>query len=538
VIAERIEKEQSIAQKAFEKICPHVVGNPYIPHWPTPPQAQFLGLHRLQPVFRGVFEALYGGAAGGGKSDALLMAAAQNAWAFPGSASIMFRRTYTDLAQPGALLSRASEWWLPKGVHWDGTNKIFTFPNGAKVAMAYLAGPNDHLRYQSAEYQLVGFDELTQWETSRQYEYVGRSRVRRLAGSQVPLRLLSASNPGGPGHDWVKELFIGGTDMVTGKPFDGKYPFIPARIEDNPYLDRAEYIESLMHLHPTVRDQLLRGDWHAREPGDYFRAEWFGPLLDPKTTPLPDDHVAVRWWDLAASEKEDAARTAGVLMARLRRGVRVVVHAAAFRATPGKRDAAIVRQAVLDGRHVVVGLEIEPGSGGIAQFESLKARLEAKGFRVAGARPKSETHTDKESKLIVRGTPSVQGKAGRCDPVASCLERGHQRRGECPDTGEPWWGADADRSFYEQRDGLRLYVGGWTQAYLDEVEGFPEVTLLDLADATSGAWAYLEAHPYGQQLPPQRDKSKKARHDDPDACPEDREDEAEIGKDRAGHWMP
>jgi phage terminase large subunit-like protein len=539
---EKPEVEDRIALKTLENICPFIVGNPWIPQWPTPQQASFLGLHRTRPVAAGVFEALFGGAAGPGKSSALLMAAAQTAWGYPGSASILFRKTFTDLAEPGALMDRAMEWWLPTsktGIRWDGTNKIFTFPNGSKVSLAYLKNPQDHLRYQSAEYQLVCFDELTQWETPKQYEYIGLSRVRRLKGSSTPLRLLAASNPGGPGHQWVKERFIGAVDMRTGSRIEASRPFLPARIQDNPHLDQDEYIESLKHLHPTVRAQLLKGDWDAREPGDYFRQEWFGPLLHPKETPLPkNDYIAVRWWDLAASEKADAARTAGVLMARLRLGVRAIVHANAFRATPGKRDAAIVRQAHIDGHHVTVGLEIEGGSGGPAQFETLKDRLEREGFRVAGARPRAEIPTEKEAKLLIRTPVSDSGKEARAAPVASCLERGHQRRAECPESGEPWWGADQGRDFYAQRDGLRLYVGPWTQGYLDEVEGFPDVELKDLVDATSGAWAFLEAHPFGLQQAPDRDEKKKARYDDPDASPEDREDVADLGRDRAGHWTP
>ena len=184
---------------AFNQVCPRVLGNPFIPHWPLPAQQVFMGLH-LSEQREGVFQALYGGSAGGGKSDALLMAAAQYAWNEPEYAAILFRRTFTDLTQPGALLDRAMEWWIPQGAHWDGTNKVFRFPNGGKIAFAYLFKPNDHLRYQGAEYQFTGWDELTQWPTALPYEYVGLSRVRRLANSNIPLRTLAASNPCGPGH--------------------------------------------------------------------------------------------------------------------------------------------------------------------------------------------------------------------------------------------------------------------------------------------------------------------------------------------------
>lgn len=517
--AEREAEAREDIVRHINKVMPNVIGNPFIPHWPTAPQARFLGLH-LEEDGSKVFQAMYGGAAGGGKSDALLMAAAQYAWQSPNFSGIMFRRTHTDLAQPGALLDRAHGWWIPAGVHWDGTNKIFTFPSGAKVAMAYLKNPNDHLRYQGAEYQYTAWDELTQWPTSAPYQYVGLSRVRRRSGSTVPLRTLSASNPGGPGHVWVKNMFIGGVDPITGEVVKPEHPYIPARIDDNPHIDRSAYIAGLMHLHPTVREQLLNGDWEAREPGDYFRREWFGELYEG---PLWDKKQCrrIRWWDLAASEKPDACRTAGVLMARNLRGLRMVEHAIAFRLTPGARDDAIIQQAQLDGRHVTVGIEIEGGSGGIAQFEALAKRLRRAGFRVVGARP-GQQQSDREKAFMMRAPSSDNAKAARADPVASCLERGYRARMED--------GFDESK----ESEGVRLRAGPWTADYLDELEGFPEAALMDLVDATSGAWAYLESHPAGNLPLQEREKYEPAEW--MNVHPADRPDQLEPAKNRAGKW--
>ena len=497
--ADREAEGREACIQALEQVCPRVYGNPWIPHWPLPAQQVFLGLHLGTDEER-VFQALYGGSAGGGKSDALLMAAAQYAWNEPDFAGILFRRTFTDLTQPGALLDRAMEWWVPKGAHWDGTNKVFKFPGGGKLAFAYLFKPNDHLRYQGAEYQFTGWDELTQWPTAAPYEYVGLSRVRRPSGSRIPLRTLAASNPGGPGHDWVARQFIGGTDPDTGEHVGPRHVYVPARISDNPFLDRDAYVRGLEHLHPTVRQQLLEGDWAAREPGDYFRAEWFGPLLDPEVDRWPSSECQrIRWWDLAASEKSTAAKTAGVLMARHRRGVRAIEHCRSFRATPGKRDDLIVQTAQGDGHGVTVGLEIEGGSGGLAQFHALEKRLRTLGFRVVGARPSGMT--DREQRSMTRGGGSMSAKTSRADPVASCLERGYQRRGEGPDTGAPWHAADAGVGVPNERDGIRLFSGPWTADYLSIVEGFPDAATCDEVDATSGAWAWLEAHPLGARQP-------------------------------------
>lgn len=519
--AERNDEGRRTVLAAFERVCPRVIGNPFIPHWPLPAQASFMGLH--QASTGRVFQALYGGAAGGGKSDALLMAAAQYAWGNPEYAGICFRKTFTDLTQPGALLDRAKEWWIPAGAHWDG--KMFTFPGGGKVVFAYLYKPNDHLRYQGAEYHFTAWDELTQWPEAAPYEYVGISRVRRKKGSTIPLRTMAASNPGGPGHSWVLRKFIGAVDPSTGKYVEPEHPYCPARIRDNPYLDQEAYIAGLMHLHPTVRAQLLDGDWRAREPGDYFRAEWFGPLLDPNVDTWPSsDCLRIRWWDLAASEKVSAARTSGLRMARHRNGVRAIEHCRSFRATPGKRDDLICQTAQADGFGVTVGLEIEGGSGGPAQFLALEKRLKALGYKVVGARPRAEM-SGREGQLLIRNNVGIKGKEARADPVASCLERGYQRRGEGADSGAPWYGEDRERQPADQRDGLRMFSGPWTQDYLDIVEGFPEAATCDEVDATSGAWAYLEAHPFGDRVPMQAHEQHRVAEQQ-NLHPEDRFEEA------------
>ncbi len=538
MIVEPAEREAATRAKllaAFEQVCPGIVGNPWIPHWPTPPQQLFLGLHLRSDAGPGVFEALYGGAAGGGKSDCLLTAAGQFV-RDPTFAALIVRRTFQDLALPGAIMDRALTWWRPRGAHWDGTRHVLTFPSGAKIQFGYMQNPDDHLRYKSAEFQLTAWDELTELGLESQYSFVGHSRVRRGAGCTIPLRTLGATNPGGPGHAWVKARFIGDPQAGIAPKLPGRY--VPARIRDNPHIDQAAYIAGLLNLHPTVREQMLNGDWRARDPGDYFRAEWFGPLLTPGVDTWPSaDCLRVRWWDLAASEQPDAARTAGVRMARHRAGVRAIEHARVFRATPGKRDDLIVQTAQSDGFGVVVGLEIEGGSGGPAQFEALSKRLRALGYRVVGARPRvgGPEQTDREKAHQMRQPIATTGKAGRADPVASCLERGYQRRGECANTGGLWWGLDASRPVVEQRDGIRLFAGQWTQEYLDEVEGFPGAALCDQVDATSGAWAWLEAHPFGASEPvgqPSRPAASKSH----DVAPEDRAEDQDDGRDGSGRW--
>ena len=230
--------------------------NPWIPHRPTERQAAFL----LSPAK----EALYGGATGGGKSDALLMGAAQDLDR-PGYAALLLRRTFRDLNQPDALIPRSKEWWTGKA-DWNQQDKRWTFPSGATITFGYLDSPDDVYQYQGAAYQYVGFDELTQFPEGP-YRYLF-SRLRRRAGVDVPLRMRAGSNPGGVGHEWVKARFV--------KPA-GEAPsrvFVPALLRDNPHLDAAAYVEALAELDPITRAQLLAGDWEAYVGGRFKRA-WF-----------------------------------------------------------------------------------------------------------------------------------------------------------------------------------------------------------------------------------------------------------------------
>jgi hypothetical protein len=222
----------------------------YIPHRPLPKQAAFLLLPHI--------EAFYGGEPGGGKSDALLMGALQYV-DVPGYAAILFRRTFQDLSLPGALMDRSKEWLTNTDAAWNEQRKTWTFPSGATVSFGYLESENDKFRYQSAEFQYIGFDELSQF-SERQYRYLF-SRLRRLAGSQIPLRMRSASNPpASAAGQWVKERFV-----LERNP---KRPFIPSGLDDNPYLDRDEYLASLDELDTATRKSLF--DWFASVEGLVF----------------------------------------------------------------------------------------------------------------------------------------------------------------------------------------------------------------------------------------------------------------------------
>lgn len=213
-----------------------------LPHYPWPKQIEFLRLTDR--------EALYGGAAGGGKSDATLMAAAQYVHV-PRYAALIVRKTYKDLSLPGAVMDRALEWWRGRfGTHWNPDDRRLTFPSGATITFGYLESEVDKLRYQGAEIQYLGVDEATQFPESRARYLM--SRLRRHASFPVPIRARFTANPGGIGHDWVFNGFV--KEGAKGR-------FIPALAKDNPSIDYDEYMTTLDVLDPITREQLKNGIW-------------------------------------------------------------------------------------------------------------------------------------------------------------------------------------------------------------------------------------------------------------------------------------
>ena len=385
-------------------------------------QRQFLELICL--------EALYGGAAGGGKTDALLMAALQHVDT-PGYAALLFRKTYRDLSLPGALMDRANDWLRGTAVRWSEVDHRWTFPSGATVTFGYLDSENDKLRYQGAEVQFIAFDELTQFEES-QYRYLF-SRLRRLEGSGIPLRMRAASNPGGIGHDWVKQRFIEPheeTDRV----------FVPAKLADNPYLDFSEYLMSLDQLDPVTRAQLLEGNWDVLPEGDRFKREWFAEALPVAPAFLTS---WVRYWDKASTEGA-GDWTAGVLMGRAG-ALYYVLDVVRGQWSPAQRKAVIKQTAQMDAQvcpRYAVWQEQEGGSGG---KESALATI----ADLAGYDVHAETVTG--SKVV------------RANPLAAQCEVGN----------------------------VKLIAGAWNAEYLNELCAFPDGPHDDQVDASSGAFAKL-----------------------------------------------
>lgn len=255
---------QRRAVELYERTVTH---NPFIPKEhlkdskPHPKQQRFLLLSDFQEVF-------FGGSAGGGKSSGLLLAALQFVQT-PGYAALLLRQSFRDLNQPDALIPLSKKWlkgYEKWGVGYHERDRRWTFPSGATITFGYLDRPDDVYQYQGAAFQMIGFDELTQFEEFS-YRYLF-SRLRRTDNTDAPLRIRATSNPGGKGHEWVRKRFV---DPSTREP---GVIFVPAGLTDNPSLDAENYTQALSHLDPITRRQLLEGDWDAYQ-GGRFQLDWF-----------------------------------------------------------------------------------------------------------------------------------------------------------------------------------------------------------------------------------------------------------------------
>jgi hypothetical protein len=228
-------------------------------------------------------EVLYGGAAGGGKSYAML-ADPLRYMGHPQFSGLLLRHTTEELRE---LIWKSQEMY-PKiypGIKWSERKMQWVTPQGGRLWFSYLDRDEDVLRYQGLAFSWVGFDELTQWATPFSWNYM-RSRLRSTA-PDLPIYMRATTNPGGPGHAWVKKMFIDpapagkafwSTDIETGETLT--YPkghskegeplfkrrFIPAMLTDNPYLsEQGDYETMLLSLPEHQRKQLLEGNWDVAE---------------------------------------------------------------------------------------------------------------------------------------------------------------------------------------------------------------------------------------------------------------------------------
>lgn len=383
-------------------------------------------------------EALFGGAAGGGKSSALLMSALQYV-DIPGYSAILFRRTFADLSLPGALMDRFRLWMASyDDVHWNANSYVATFPSGARISFGYLNNTNDYLRYKGSEFQFIGMDEVTEIRES-DYRYMF-SRLRRPNTGElakVPLRMRAASNPA---PNWVRQRFI-----VEG-PTTGRI-FVPSKLADNPGIDADSYRQALQALDPIERRRLEEGDWWATTLGSLFDRTSF-IIIDPNEVPLVTAQArVVRFWDLAATEPNhsnpDPDWTVGTLML-FDQGVSYILDVKRARVKGDKVEQLIAQTANEDGVAVQIRMEQEPGSSGKALVDQY-ARYVLAGYDFGGIRATGD-------------------KLTRSRPFAAAVANGN----------------------------VRLVRNAWLSEWLDEMSSFPEACSHDdQVDSAVGAFTFL-----------------------------------------------
>ena len=242
---------------------------------PQPKQAAFMA--------RPEYECLYGGAAGGGKSDALLAEALRQVH-IPHYRAIIFRKTYPQLSE---LIDRSRAIYsaaFPRA-RYNQTEHCWTFPSGAKIYFGSMQYTKDRINYQGKRYDFIAFDELTHF-TWDEYSYMFSRNRPSGPGTRVYMR--ASTNPGGIGHGWVKDRFITVAPPLTpvvdayevpdpsGKliQLSRRRIFVPSTVFDNQALLRNDpnYLANLAMLPEAERNALLYGSWDSFD-GQVFR-EW------------------------------------------------------------------------------------------------------------------------------------------------------------------------------------------------------------------------------------------------------------------------
>ena len=238
----------------------------------------------------GETDVLYGGSAGGGKSYAMLVDPLRYAHRAAHRALIL-RRSMPELRE---LIDKSRELY-PKafpGCKYREVEKLWNFPSGAKIEFGFLERDADVYRYQGQAYSWIGFDEITHLPTEFSWNYLA-SRLRTTDAEIVPYMRCTA-NPGGVGANWVKNRYI--NPSPPNEAFSGgdglTRRFIPARLQDNPYLAQdGRYEQMLNSLPPTQRKQLLEGNWDVAEGAAFTEFSFEDHVIPPFEIPIHWERV-------------------------------------------------------------------------------------------------------------------------------------------------------------------------------------------------------------------------------------------------------
>lgn len=408
------------------------------------------------------FELLYGGAAGGGKSDCLLMEALRYAHV-PGYSAILFRRTFPQLSQAGGLIPRSRELFSGRAA-WSEERKTWTFSSGATVSFGHMAHESDMYDYQGSAFAFIGFDELTHF-TESMYRYLfsrARTTAQMSDGRPIPVRVRATTNPGGEGHDWVRARWwnwlgeqptaqngetrwfrMAGDqeeEVSPGTPGALSRQFIGASVFDNPSLLQNDpaYVQRLEALPLIERERLLHGNWSIGPQGNVFKREWFRVVES-----APAGLRWVRYWDLAASIKQSADYTASVACALGPDGV-LYLRDMIRGKWEWPEQERVITTVLLTEQQTIHG--IEKALHGLAALQTLTRKPEL-------------------ARIAIRGIDVDRDKLSRALPLSARAEQGK----------------------------VALVRGNWIAAFLDELTAFSGdgKTHDDQVDAASGGLMML-----------------------------------------------
>jgi len=290
----RLKKEKEVIKKATESTTSNIVtsedlesvapsvqevirDSKVIFHPNDGPQTEFLAADEK--------DVLYGGAAGGGKSYAMIVDPLRYAHR-PAHRALILRRSMPELRE---MIDKSRELYPQAfpGAKFREVEKLWNFPSGAKVEFGFLERDADVYRYQGQAYSWIGFDEITHLPTEFSWNYLA-SRLRT-TDPEIKTYLRCTANPGGVGSHWVKNRYIQpndsnksflGTDGLTRK-------FIPAKLADNPYLAKdGIYEQMLKSLPPIQRRQLLEGNWDVAEGAAFVEFDPLNHVIPPFALPV------------------------------------------------------------------------------------------------------------------------------------------------------------------------------------------------------------------------------------------------------------
>ena len=271
------------------------------------------------------YEVLYGGAAGSGKTDALLVDACglnqpvRPAITYPNYFAVMIRPTLPELTE---VIRRTKTLYklIDPGAEWRAGEHTWYFSSGARITFTFLKEIRDVDRFKSQEIQYIGWEELTLHPSSYGYKYL-HTRVRKNESlKDINLYIRATTNPDGPGHAWVKEhwripddgastkfdVSFQITDKITSEPrtVTTTRQFISATLKDNPHID-PDYEAKIRLSGAQNTAALLEGRWDiVKIEGAYYHTECLEVINDGRIRDLPIDrskpvHTA---WDLGVSD--------------------------------------------------------------------------------------------------------------------------------------------------------------------------------------------------------------------------------------------